>query len=255
MSIIAGSNYAGINTVRNISLIQRSISRTAQHLTSGQETEQTFDEPAAWELSEQMRSQIGSLTQHIKNLEFNLNKNSAVASAISGLHEKLTGIRDAALEAANVNVVTPESGKAFQAQMNNLVEAYNQQLTSAEYDGQSIFENSSGPAGRISPLPELAVAYPEDANAAVYMIDNELASLKLAADATETQSKKDYRSTVRSLEVASQNMAAAESQIYDADSAENQADFLKIQMRLQADEAASSLGSLSSETVFKLMHA
>lgn len=255
VSIMISSNYAGMNTVRNISLIQRSISRTAQHLASGLEIDQASDEPAALEISEQMRSQIGSLTQHIKNLECNLNKANAVSSAISELRDKLTGIREVALAAADADVATPETGKACQTQINDLVATYNQQLSSAEYAGQNLFGSSSGPTSRLAPLPEFTVAYPEEAEATVGKINSEIASLNLAAEAVGAQSKRDYRSTVSSLEVASQNMAAAESQIRDTDYAENQAVYLKLQMQLQANMAATSLGSLSSESVFKLLHA
>jgi flagellin len=255
MSIMISSDYAGMNTVRNISLIQRSISRTAQHLASGLVTDQATNEPATVEISEQMRSQIGSLTQYIKNLEYNLNKNEAVDSAISELRSKLAEIRGVAVSAADTNVATPETGKAFQTQIDDLVMAYNQQLSGAEYAGQKLFSSSSGPTSRLEQLPQFAVGYPEEAEATIPKIDGQMASLKLASEAVQAQSKRDYRSTVSSLEVASQNMAAAESHIRDTNYAVDQAAFLKLQMQLQADAAATSMGSLSSEVVFKLLHA
>jgi len=255
VSITISSNYAGMNTVRNISLIQRSISRTAQHFTSGLELDQASDEPAALEISEQMRSQIGTLTQHIRNLEFNLNKNHAADSAISELRDKLAEIRGVAVAAADEYAATPETGKAHQTQINDLVATYNQQLSSAEYAGQKLFDSSSGPTSRLAPLPEYTVGYPEEAEAAVRKIDREMASLNLAAEAVGAQSKNDYRSTVHSLETASQDVTASESPIRDTNYAENQAIYLKLQLQLEADLAATSLGSLSSESVFKLLHA
>jgi flagellin len=255
VNVMISGNYAGINTVRNISLIQRSISRTTQHLSSDSEIGQISDEPAAVEISEQMRSQIGTLTQYIKNLEFSLNKNSAADSAISELRSKLAGIRDLAVAAAGADMTTPETGKAHQTQMNDLVATYNQQLASAEYAGQKLFGSTAGSTCRLEPLPEFAVGYPDDADVAVKKIDGEIASLKLAAEAVRAQSKRDYRSTVHSLELASQNMAAAESQIRGTDYAQNEAISLKLQMQHQSDMAATSLGSLSSDVVFKLLHA
>ncbi|TFH55485.1 MAG: hypothetical protein E4G91_10445 [Candidatus Zixiibacteriota bacterium] len=255
MSIMISSIYAGMNTVRNISLIQRSITRTAQHLNSGPEIDQTSDEPAALEISERMRSQIGSLTQYIKNLEYNLNRNNAVDSVISKLRDKLAEIRGVALAAADAYMATPETGKAYQTQVNDLVTVYNQQLSSAEYAGQKLFGSSSGLTSRLDPLPEFTVAYPEEAEATARKIDSEIVYLNLAAEAFGAQSKNEYRSTVSSLEVASQNMAAAESQIRDTDYAEDQAVYLKLQMQHEAEMAATSLGGLSSDVVFKLLHA
>jgi flagellin-like hook-associated protein FlgL len=104
-------------------------------------------------------------------------------------------------------------------------------------------------------LPEFAVDYPEEAGTAVKKIDGEIASLKLAAEAVAAQSKRDYRSTVNSLKLASQNLVAAESQIRGSDYAQEEAVSLKLQMQHQSDMAATSLGSLSSDVVFKLLHA
>jgi flagellin-like hook-associated protein FlgL len=260
VSITIGSNYAGMNTVRNISLIQRSISRTTQRLAPASEADQAqaaqaYDEPAMPEISEQMRLRIGTLTQYIKNLEFSLNKNHAADSAVAELRGKLAEIRGVAVAAADAFAVTPEVGKARQALANGLVADYNQQLASAEYAGQKLFGGSLGSVARLAPLPEFAVAYPEDAEGTIRKIDHEILSLKLAAEAIEKQSKNDYQSTVHSLETASQDMAAAGSQIRSADHAVNQAVQLKLQLQAQADMAATSLGSLSSESVFKLLHA
>jgi hypothetical protein len=252
---IAISNYAGMNTVRNISLIQRSISRTAQRLSSGLETDPACNEPATLEISEQMRSQIGTLTQYIKNLELNLNKNQATDSAISELRIRLAEIREVAVAASDSFSVTPEAGKAHQATINGLVAAYNQQFSSAECAGQRLFDGSFEPTSRLAPLPEFVVAYPEEAEVAVGRIDSEMASLNHSAEAVETQSLKDYRSTVQSLETASQEMADSESLIRGNDYAVIQAASLKIQFQLQAEMAATSHGSLSSDSVFKLLHA
>lgn len=257
MSVTIGSNYAGMNTVRNISLIQRSISRTTQRPASVPEPDQAqaYDEPALPEISEQMRLQIGTLTQYIKNLEFSLNKNHAADSAVAELRRKLAEIRGVAVVAANTFAATPEVGKAHQALANGLVAEYNQQLASAEYAGQKLFGGSFGPTSRLTPLPEYAVAYPEEAEVAVSRIDSEMASLNRATEAIETQSKNDHQSTVCSLETASQDLAAAGSQIRNSGQAVDQAVQLKLQLQAQADMAATSLGSLSSESVFKLLHA
>lgn len=255
MSIVIGSNYAGQNTVRNISLIQRSISRASQRLASSLEINQAADAPAGLVISEKMRSQIGSLTQHIKNLEFNLNKANALDSAIAELRDKLTEIKTVALAASDENGATKETGRIFQAQIDDLVAAYNSQLASSDYAGQKLFGSNAGAASRVQPLAQYSVAYPEDAAKSVDMIARELAYLDTVAEAVGAESKNNYQSTVRSFQVASQNMVAAESQERDADYAAGQAEFLRQKLQLQADVAASALGSLSSDAVFKLLHA
>ena len=90
---------------------------------------------------------------------------------------------------------------------------------------------------------------------AIAKIDGEMSSLNLAPDAVGAQSKSDYQSTVRSLEVASQDLTASESQIRDADYGQEQAVYLKLLMQQQSGLAAMSQGNLTSDAVFKLLHA
>jgi flagellin len=255
VSTTINGNFTDLNTVRNISLIQRSISRTMQRPSSGLEINQASEGPAELVISEQMRSQIGSLTQQIKNLESNINRNNAADSAIAELRDKLSEIRSVAVAAANTAAATPEAGKAQQLQTEDLVATFNEQLANAEYAGQKLLGGSSSSLYRISPLGKLDVATPDMAAETLEKIDEAGLALNAAQEAVGAQSKNYYQSTVRSLQVASKNLTASESQVRDSDYGLEQAVLLKQLLQQQSGLAALSQGNLTSDAVFKLLNA
>ena len=255
MTISIQNGLSGLNTVRNISLIQRSLSRTMQRLASGLQINQAADGPADLVISEQMRSQIGSLSQQIKNLEFNLNKNNAADSAIAELQGKVAEIRTLAVAAADEGSATPETGKVYQQQVDDLVATYNQQVQNAEFGSQKLFDGSSESVSKLKNLEGFNVSTPEDAANAISKISSVLSDLGDKQGSIGAKSKYEYETTIRSLEVTSQNLTAAESSIRDANYAAEQASYLKQVIQLNSGLAALTQGNLATDSVFKLLHA
>jgi flagellin-like hook-associated protein FlgL len=202
-----------------------------------------------------MRSQIGSLTQQIKSLEDIKKKTDVTESVLTSLREKLVDIREVAKAAAEPNGATKETGKAFQSQISELTAAYNQQLADAEYGGKNLFSRDSGTAARLDALPEYNVAYPEDAALMANKINNDIAHLDSITEAVKAESKKEYQATVRSLEVASQNLTAADEEVHSPTDAFSRAFEMKAQIQLQIGMASAALGNLSGSEVFKLLNA
>ena len=248
-------SYSGMNTIRNLSLIQRSLSKTMQKLSSGERINEAADGPAELVISEQMRAQIGSITQQIKNLEFNLNKNNAADVTLQELRGKLGEMRTTAIAAADAGSATPETGKAYQALIDDLVSTYNQQVQNASFGNQKLFDKSKSAAYTLADIPPLNVSTPEDAADTIQRIDALATQLNDAQVKVGSKSKNEYESTIRSLEVTSQNLSAAESAIRDTDYAVEQANYLKQMVQLNVGLAAMAQGNLVADSVFKLLHA
>jgi flagellin len=256
VSIVLSSSFAGLSTVRNISLIQRSISRTSQRPSPSEGLSQPTDGGSTdFVTSGQMRSQIGSLTQQIKNLEDIKKKTDVTESALTSLREKLVDIREVARAAAEPNGATKETGRAFQSRINELTASYNQQLTDAEYGGKKLFNGASVATARLEALPEYSVSHPEDAALSANKINNEISHLDSVTEAARAESKNEYQATVRSLEVASQNMTAADEEVSNPTDAFGRAYRMKAQIQLQTGIATAALGNLNGSEVFKLLNA
>lgn len=258
MAAIQGS-FAGMNTVRNISLIQRSLSKTMRRVPPAVDENDIPVEPAPAPsevaISQQMRSQIGSLTDNLRTLETRLNRNHAASGAISELIDATRELRKVAAEAAAEVMVNAETSKAFQNSFDALAAKYNDKLDQASFEGKKLLDGSDDAAANIRPLPQLDVSTAESARDAVAEIDYGLRTLHEAKIATETQSRKEYEATTRRFEVASQNLSATGSQVRDSESASDQAEYLKSIVRENASLAASAQGQMTSDTVFKLLHA
>ncbi|MCK4857727.1 MAG: hypothetical protein KAT58_07160 [candidate division Zixibacteria bacterium] len=248
------NNTVGLNTVRNLSLIKRSLSKTMQRLSSGLKINQASDGPAELVISEQMWSQIGSLTQSVKNLEMNINRNNVADSAITELRDKLKSIRTVALAAANEGSATEETAAAYQQQLNDLVESFNSQRNMAVFGEQQLLDGSNDSVADIDELPELDVSDLEQAKNTITKIDQAISHLDSEQVKIGSMTKQEYESTIRSLEVSSQNLVAAESVIRNTDYALEQTNYIKQMIQLNAGLATLAQGNLVSESVYKLMH-
>lgn len=244
----------GVNTVRNISLIQRSLNRSMQRLSSGLQINEAADDPAGLVISERMRSQIGSITKQIGNLEYNLNRNNAADSIVGELSDKLQEIRSVAVAAANESDPTSETGKVYQQQLDDLVASYNRTAQDASYGESKMFVGDH-PVVKLTEISGLNVANPEDATSAIDTVDKYLEGLQTAHETIGSRSKNEYQSTIRSLQVTSQNLTAAEASIRDVDYAREQAIYMKQMLMLNSNVAVMTQGNLASDAVFKLLHA
>ncbi len=254
MITLQGS-YAGINTVRNLSLIQRSLSKTMQKLAAGERVDTVADGPAELVISEQMRAQIGSLTEQIKGLEFRLNRNAAAEKAVDELGQVARDMKQVVRTATDETENTPETGKVFQEQIAGLVSKFNSLRDEAAYGSQRLLNGSAGSVVAIPKMKEIEISTPEQARDAIADVDHMTRLVDESKLQIEEKTRGEYEMTMRNLEVASQNMTAAESSIYDKDFASEQAQQLRSIVQLNAASAASAQGPLTSDTVFKLLHA
>jgi flagellin len=244
----------GVNTIRNLSLIKRSLDKTLQHLSSGQEDNKAVEGKVDSVVSERMRAQVGSLTQAIKDLERHAQKSQTAEKAVGELREQLKAMREVAAAAAeDVSASEVESG-AYQEQISLLVDAYNRQRDDARFGDEKLLDGSSGSVAHVPAISGYDVTEPAAARESVIGINSELRGLDRTEFRIEAIAKSEYNTTIKSLEVSSQNLVAAESLIRDTDSAAHEAHRVKREIEANAGVAAQAQGNLVSEAVYKLLH-
>ncbi|MGB5107783.1 MAG: hypothetical protein WBP29_06965 [Candidatus Zixiibacteriota bacterium] len=253
MTTVQGGN-AGMNTVRNISLIQRSLSKTMSHVSPALEVDAESEAPSELAVSEQLRSQIGSLTDRIKKLELQVNRTKTAEGALSDLFERVKEMRHFAVEASDPAVNTPDNGKDLQGKFNAMAGQYKQAIEQASYGQEKLFDGSRESIATILPLSEQDVSTAEAAKETVRDLDDTLRILSEAKIDIELNSRSEYETTVQTFDIAAQ-AAASESVIHDGSTAAAEARYLKSMVQSNAEQAASAQGQLDSETVFKLLHA
>jgi flagellin len=252
VNITDGMN--GFNTIRNLSLIKRSLDKTMRRLSAGEQVSETDDGPAQLMISERMRAQVGTLTQSIKNLEHSANKTQAAGSALDELREQLMAMREVAAAVVEEGTMSDDEVSEYQEQIDILVSGYNRKRDEASYGDARLLDGSADSVAAVSHLGGYDVSSPGKAKEAINKISDTLRSLDSTQVMIGAMAKQEYESTIRSLEVSSQNLVAAESLIRDAEFAAEQADYTRQIIQLNAGVAALAQGNLVSEAVFKLLH-
>lgn len=255
MTTLVGE-MSSISTIRNLSLLQRSMQRTQTRPASDEEGEgqeqQTQAQPAN---SEQMRSQIGKLTEMLRSMESALEKNQTAAGALAGLRQQLLDMRKLSQTAAQAEAMPEEEVAGWQQQLEGAEAAYDEQKSAARWQEQRLLDGSPGSVLNLRNVDGLRIDDPSDAKQAVAKLDAAIKEVDHAQAQLTASSESVYESALRSLEVSSQNVSAAQSVAHDSESATKQAEYIKKVIGLDAGLAANAQGNLIGESVFRLMEA
>jgi len=248
-----------LRTSENTSLLALStdlsiLYHSAEKLSSGSRINRASDDPAGLVISEQLRSRIGALGKEIENITQSISRYETVSSQVDGLRSQLSQLRELAVGAANTGRNSASVQDAYNASAIDLVSSFNAQVTGAEYDGQKTLDGSEGSLASISELSGIDLSSPEAAQASIATIDDAVSRLdSVQIDLGSTQ-RYDLESRRSSLEIARQNLTAAESLVRDTDYAAEFSDFVGSMIRTQAAIAMASHKALTGQSVLSLLN-
>ena len=253
MSLTINTNISSIALTRNIGISYERMYKSLQKLASGYRINSAADGPAQLIISEQLRSQIASLSQKIENTSALIGKYSTASSTISGLRSQLTELRSLAIGAANEGINNEASQQAYVDSAQSIVNSYNFTADNAEYNGASLFDGSERSLGVVNSLENIDLSSAEDAIASIDTIDSAIAELDaLQVDIGATQ-KNELEFQQASMEITRENLIAAESNMRSTDVALELSNFLTEQIKFQAGIAMMSHQFLMSNLVVKLL--
>lgn len=256
MSIAINGEMSSISTIRNLSLLQRSVHKTQTRPTLAAAEGETQAPPEAPPASrEQMRSQIGRLTETLRKMESTLEKNQAAAQSLTELRGDLLGMKKQAQVALAAEAASEEELEAWQQQLDDQATAYAERKGQVAWGGQQLLDGAPGSVLNLRDLNNLRVDDPEEARKALARIEAAVKELDQSQKQLAANSKNEYESALRSLEVSSQNVAAAETLSSNPDSAAQQAEYLRQVIGSYGGQAAAAQGNLAGESVFLLLEA
>ena len=253
MGISIMNNVGVMNTIRNISTIQRSLYKAGSKLSSGLKINQASDDPAGLVISERMRAQIGSIAQELANLDNNINMSNTADQAMTGLESKLVELRELALGAADSAGNDANTSAAYQDAAQNVVSSYNRIVETSSFGSQKLLDGSEGSVANVDKLADIDLSSPEKAAETVERIDdalNELSQKHVEVGANTQNYMVSFRNN---LEVSQNNLVAAESAIRDTDYAIQQTNFINLLLQEKSGMAVLAQGNLQASTVFGLM--
>jgi flagellin len=255
MGISILNNVGIMGTVRNISTMQRSLLKTGAKLSSGLRINQASDDPAGLVISERMRSQIGSIAQELTNLDNSINKSNATDQIMAGMEDKLVELREMAIGAADTASNDSNTLQAYEQVADNVVSSYNRIIETSTYGSQKLLNGTEGSVTDLQKLEDIDLSTPEKATESIEKIDAALSDLNtkhIEVGANTANYMESFRSN---LEIANNNMAAAESAIRDTDYALEKANMMSLLIKEQAGIALLAQGNLNAKSVFGLLTA
>jgi len=248
------SNTGSLNIVRNLSTIQRSLRKTQDKLSSGFRINSADDDPAGLVISEQMRSQVATVSQQISNLENTINRNKTADSAMMQLEDQLLEMREIAVSATSTGNVDDAMRNAYEDALNSSVNTYNDIVENESYGTQKLFDGSEGSVADLETITQFDLSDSEQAEQAIAAIDEKLNEVTKAHGDLGANSANDIEVMQRNLRNTQVNLTQSESQIRDADMAAEKTREVSLMLRLQGGISLMAQGNLLSSSVLGLLN-
>lgn len=268
------SRMEGINTAN--------VLKTSKELSSGMRINSAADDASGLAVSEKMRSQIRGLNQASRNVMNGVSMLQTAEGYMQSTTDILQRIRELAVQSAN-GIYSDEDRAMLQTEVEQLVSEVDRISQTAEFNGMTLlsgrftedgirlqvganvdqnFTVKLGDmsasalglkgAGQDGTEQAISLANPESANMALATVDEALKTVnKSRADIGASMNRMEM--TQKGIDIASENLAASESRIRDADMAKTITEHVKNQILQSASVSLLSQANTNSQNVLALL--
>lgn len=268
------SRMEGINTAN--------VLKTSKELSSGMRINSAADDASGLAVSEKMRSQIRGLNQASRNVMNGVSMLQTAEGYMQSTTDILQRIRELAVQSAN-GIYSDEDRAMLQTEVEQLVSEVDRISQTAEFNGMTLLSGRfaedgiklqvganvdqnftvkladmsatalglKGP-GQDGTEQSISLADPESANMALATVDEALKAVnKNRADIGASMNRMEM--TQKGIDIASENLAASESRIRDADMAKTITDHVRNQILQSASISLLSQANTNSQNVLSLL--
>lgn len=259
--------------------------QTIEQLSSGQRINRAGDDASGLAVSEKLRSQIRGLNQAERNIQNAVSFIQTTEGFLSTSQDILQRLRELSVQSAN-GIYTSEDRMQIQVEVSQLVDEINRIASHAQFNGLNILTgafasdsatgavmqfqvganmdqnermfvgtmtadalgltNAQGESGMIS------ISTPEAANSAIGIVDSALRRVsQQRADLGAYQNR--FETASQGVAIASENLAASESQIRDVDMASAVVDYTRNQILMQSGTAMLAQANTQAQSVLQLL--
>ncbi|MCR4822784.1 MAG: flagellin [Treponema sp.] len=254
-----------------------------EKLSSGQRINKAGDDASGLAVSEKMRSQIRGLNQANRNIQNGVSFIQATEGYLQETTDILQRIRELAVQSAN-GIYSDEDRMQIQVEVSQLVAEVDRIASQAQFNGMNMLtgsfaQNSDrvmqfqiganvdqnervyigtmtaqslGLKGAQGSEEGTKIDSPETANMAIATVDEALKNVsKQRADLGAYQNR--FEMAANGVNVAAENLQAAESRIRDTDMASEMVQYTKNQILTQSGTAMLAQANSQSQNVLALM--
>src|SRR3954453_21559170 len=136
------TNVAAMNAYRNLSVTNSQMSKSLERLSSGFRINRAADDAAGLAISEGLRSQIGGMTQAVRNTQ---DGTSVVQTAEGALNETtsiLQRMRDLSVQASNEGSLNDDAKGSIQKEIGQLKEELSRIADTTTFNGTKLLDGS-----------------------------------------------------------------------------------------------------------------
>ena len=147
MSLRINHNTASLNTHRNLKKANERVSKSLERLSSGLRINSAGDGAAALIASEQLRSQIASIDQAIRNSESTVSVVQTAEGALGEANNTLVAMRQLAIQSANEGSNDEVMLAANQESIKNMIASIDRIAEFTQFGQKKLLDGSSGVTG------------------------------------------------------------------------------------------------------------
>ncbi|NIQ36970.1 MAG: flagellin FliC [Proteobacteria bacterium] len=278
MALRINHNVIALNAYRHLSSTQNQLQKSIERISSGLRIIRASDDAAGLAISEQMRADIRSMNQAIRNANDGVSMLQTAEGALNEVSGMLTRMRELAEQAATGTVGDAQK-KTLDSEFQQLMSEIDRIAEVTEFNGTKLINGdlSSGSADAATfqigiqatandrlavdidsmKTEELAISgvvisTAGLAQSALAKIDSAIAQVASQRGTIGAVQNRLER-TIANLSISAENLTAAESQVRDVDMALEMAAFTKNQIMSQAGTAMLAQANLVPQTVLTLL--
>jgi len=267
------TNVSALNAYRNLSNTQNDLSKSLEKLSSGLRINRAADDAAGLAISEGLRSQVNGLNVAARNAQDGISVIQTAEGALTEVHSILQRVRDLAVQAGS-DSNNANSRAAIKTEIDALGDELTRVAASTNFNGIKLLSGGSTltfqvGAGAVAAEDQISVALTDyaglgatvkaltvdtSANAltTIAAIDTQITGVSTAR-ASYGALQNRFESTINSLNVSAENLAAAESRIRDTDMASEMVKFTSANILSQAGTAMLAQANQANQGVLQLL--
>lgn len=274
--MIINHNLSAINANRNLGINDTSMNKSLEKLSSGFRINRAADDAAGLAISEKMRGQINGLNQASRNAQDGISMIQTAEGALNETHAILQRMRELAIQSSN-DTNTDADRSQIQSEVVQLQSEIDRIGSTTQFNTKSLLNGGMNTTAAIFQIGANAAQTISlkisDMRSAALKVDNangvkmstqataqaSIAKLDAALSSVSTQRanlgavQNRLEHTIANLNVASENLNAAESRIRDVDMATEMSSFTKQQVLQQAGTAMLAQANQKPQSVLKLL--
>ncbi len=260
MGLTVNTNLEAMDAARNINSTENMLSTAMQRLSSGLRINSAADDVAGYAISSRLQGQVNGLNQATENISDAVSLAQTGQGALNDVVGMLQRIRELAVQYANGT--TSETDKeAIEQETGQLKEEIKRVGETTTFNGVKLLEGGEAIKFQVGANEketvevktiELAKAVEKASVKEIKTLDEALDKVtKAAGEYGAVQNRIQY--TASNLEVYSQNLSSAVSQIVDVNMASEMTNFTKLQVLQQAGVSILAQANQLPDAVLKLL--